>query len=933
MNKSFQSVSWRTALSFSVLLLLAACAKEPTDTELFQQAQTTVASGDVRSALIHLKNALQKNPKNAEARLLLATVYIDSGDGAAAEKEISHATDIGTPSAQTTPLLARAWLLQQQYEKVTKALEVGQDFPPTVRADLLAMQAEAFSRLGDDAGAKTKLDEAIRYDSKSVRALITQARISLSNRDNEGAAEFSRQAISIAPNSAEAVLLQGDIAFSLSQYSDAEKAFIKLVEGKQFKIVNSIVAFRSRIGLIFALLAQNKDDQALPHVEGMLKANAQHPMPNYLRGLLAFRKKDYTVAAEYLGKSNTAGPDNQDVLAILAATHYALGNMEQAETLLTKHLAVVPNDQQSSKLLAATRLKLKSPDKAAEVLNAAIKLAPADADMLAMLGAAATMKGDFREGRAYLKKASDARPDDSSLRVRLAESYLAEGNEKQAIEELELIGDVGDSTLRTKMLIALSRVKNRDIDGALSMAIELAKQHAKNPAPQNLIGSLYLMKKDVLTARKHFDLALQIEPDFVPAMLNVGRIDQQAGKLKQARQYFEKITTLQPNHALALVSLAQIEEKESHPDKALALLEKARETNPSAIQPRLLLARYYLHHKEPVKADILISEASKIAPSHPAVLATTAESQTAQQKFSDAAKNYEQLLALQPGNPWIHLSLGEVRVRMQQPDAARKAFKEALKIEPKFQPASVALALLELNTSNIPAAANIADDIVKDAPQSAEGYILRGDVLMRQGKFEAAAQAYADAAKIRPSARLAVNRFMALTKANQVELGLDVLRNWLKQQPNDVNVQVVLAQTYQESGRHKDAITLYEHSLKTQPDNLIALNNLALSYLATQHPKARETAEKAFNLNNTHPAISDTLGWILVQKGELERGTRLLEKAREKSPDTPDIAYHLAVGYAKSGEKTKARVLLEKALALPQTFSDKAAAETLLKQL
>lgn len=926
-------LSLRVVCLAIVLFMVSACTKELTDAELVQQAKQTTAKGDVRSALIHLKNALQKNPKNAEARLLLATLYIDSGDGAAAEKELSHASDIGIPAAQISPLLARSWLLQHQYQKIIKGIDVASTFPPPLRADLFTLQAEAAIKLGDTSGAKMLLDQAVSIDPKSTKTLIAQARLALVSQDPEGATQFARQALEVAPLDVEAKLLQGDIAFARAQYAEAEKAFLQLVQGKQTKSTNSVVDFRARIGLIFALLAQNKDDQVLPYIETLVKANPQHPTPNYLRGLLAFRKKDYATAAEYLARSNTAAPDDQNVLALLAATQYGLGNMEQAETLLTKHLAAEPEDVQSQKLLAATRLKLKSPDKAVEALNAGIKLAPTDADMLAMLGAAATMKGNFSEGRAYLKKASDARPQDTSLRMRLAESYLAEGNEKQALEELDTLGDSADGALRAKMLVALSRIKNKDVDGALAIGKELASLHTKDPAPQNLLGGIYLMKQDTQTARKHFGQALQLKADFVPAMLNLARLDQQENKLPQARQAFDKIIKLQSNNVSALVGLAQIEEKESHPDKALALLEKAREVSPNAVQPRLLLARYYAHHKDMLKADLLISEANKIAPSHPAVLATLAEIQTAQKKFSDAAKTYEQLLALQRGNPWVHLSLGEVRAQMQQPEPARKAFKEALKIEPNFQPASVALAILELNSSNITAAASIAEDIIKRAPKSHEGYILRGDALARQGKYEAAAQAYTDASDIRPSSALTLSRYVALTKARQQEPGLDILRSWLKQHPDDVRIQQTLAQAYQELGRHPEAISLYVQILSRQPDNLIALNNLALSYLSTQNPKARETAEKAYNLNNKHPAIADTFGWILVQQGDLERGTRLLEKAREKSPDTPDIAYHLAVALAKSGDKNKARGLLEKALALPAPFADKSAAEALLKQL
>ncbi len=95
-----------------------------TSEQFVERADQQRQKGNLRAAIIELKNALQKNRNNAAARVLLGRVYVDAGDGASAEKELSRAETLGVPRTDLAKWLGEAWLLQGQFQKVLDDLPV-----------------------------------------------------------------------------------------------------------------------------------------------------------------------------------------------------------------------------------------------------------------------------------------------------------------------------------------------------------------------------------------------------------------------------------------------------------------------------------------------------------------------------------------------------------------------------------------------------------------------------------------------------------------------------------------------------------------------------------------------------------------------------------------------------------------------------------------
>jgi Tfp pilus assembly protein PilF len=143
----------------------------------------------------------------------------------------------------------------------------------------------------------------------------------------------------------------------------------------------------------------------------------------------------------------------------------------------------------------------------------------------------------------------------------------------------------------------------------------------------------------------------------------------------------------------------------------------------------------------------------------------------------------------------------------------------------------------------------------------------------------------------------------------------------------------VLAAFYDSKGMRSEAIAQYQRLLADGRKDAVSLNNLAWLLHQQGDPAALDLARSAHELAPGAPEIADTFGWILVQTGNIQQGLEVLKRAEADGGQNGEIAYHLAVAHAKSGQKELAAALLRKLLATTQDFPSRMEAQRLLASL
>ena len=99
----------------------------------------------------------------------------------------------------------------------------------------------------------------------------------------------------------------------------------------------------------------------------------------------------------------------------------------------------------------------------------------------------------------------------------------------------------------------------------------------------------------------------------------------------------------------------------------------------------------------------------------------------------------------------------------------------------------------------------------------------------------------------------------------------------------------------------------YEAIVKMQPENAVALNNIAWILNKDKNPIALNYSLRAVELSPKNPAIMDTLADSYANSGKLGKAIEIQKEAVALAPNAYDFRLSLARFYMAAGEKRNAK--------------------------
>jgi len=250
-------------------------------------------------------------------------------------------------------------------------------------------------------------------------------------------------------------------------------------------------------------------------------------------------------------------------------------------------------------------------------------------------------------------------------------------------------------------------------------------------------------------------------------------------------------------------------------DDAVAAFKKAIELEPASAEPRAELAGLYARQEKAREALDAAEDALKVFPRNPeanrilgTVLAALAEQRQPGRPGDDASQYAKRAMAALEiargdgsGDLNIDLSLARLYLDADRYADAIPLMRRIVLEQPQYGEGWLLLAEAQEGSGAPDTAIETLRQLLAEQPQFLRARVQIAETYDRQHQFAKAAEAWAAAQALNPTnTEIAARRASSLMSAERPADALPILRDALKQAPNDVRLTFMLAQAQRDSG-------------------------------------------------------------------------------------------------------------------------------------
>ncbi len=360
-----------------------------------------------------------------------------------------------------------------------------------------------------------------------------------------------------------------------------------------------------------------------------------------------------------------------------------------------------------------------------------------------------------------------------------------------------------------------------------------------------------------------FEKALELEPDFAPALFNLGLIYLDQGKLDEALRHLDRFLRIEPDHSGAYS----------------------------------LRIEAHLRKEDLISAQADVERLKQLAPQSSSTWQESGRLRYRQARMPEAVADFERALELEPDNPDLHLdlamALGETdqkaratkhyeRFLVHFPEDARANFLlgRNLMLEEEFERALVYFQTArKLDGSDAQLDQHLAYVLLRlERLDEAETLLMRGEDSV---------------------AKLFNLGTIAIEEGRLVDAELYLRRAGLRD-PTNPTIWVTLGDLFGEAGRNGEAARAYEKAVQLGASDFDTVLRLGIAQANTEQSKAaRSTLERALKIKPDSALAPYYLGVVYERLNEEERAVPSYEKALENGEDSARLHFRLGVLYSK----------------------------------
>lgn len=430
-----------------------------------------------------------------------------------------------------------------------------------------------------------------------------------------------------------------------------------------------------------------------------------------------------------------------------------------------------------------------------------------------------------------------------------------------------------------------SALHNHEFENALAQlrpALQASPESARLWAMQ---GTAYSGAGDKKQALASFHRALQISPDYLPALHGAAQIEYEAGNAR-AVPLLERILRLQPSDSTGHGMLAVVEYQHGNCKHAVPHFEKADalfDSQPNALNAYgicLVRLRQFDQAVDVFKRVIALQHDDREA-RH--VLASV---QLMDRKPEDAIRTLQPLLAAStPSAATLELASTAYEDAHDTPHAVA-ALRQALLLEPQNVDLYLDFAYVCAVHDSVQVGVNVVSDGIGQQPNSTQLYFARGVLYVQLAEYDRANADFERAYELDPSQSLSVAaQGLAALQSNDLSRALADVHAKLARKPNDPLLLYLEADLLAQRGADPGT---------------------------PEFQTAMRSAKKAVTVQPSLAAARGVLAKLYLQSGQNQQAVEQCRRALEIDPKDQTSLYRLIQALRKTGNTNEIPALLKR---------------------
>ncbi len=465
------------------------------------------------------------------------------------------------------------------------------------------------------------------------------------------------------------------------------------------------------------------------------------------------------------------------------------------------------------------------------------------------------VSGDFEKAADWAEKASVADPDNVDAYYMLVRIYVAQNRAEDAIKQYEKIFSLDATDEEAYFTLAMLQQQQKRHGDSIATIKKLLKVHARSASAWFFLGNIYMDIGAFGKARTCYLQALEIDPAFEPALINLALQYEAEGEIPQAIETLQKVVELNSENYRARDKLAFLFLKQDRLQEALENYIYIRDANPEyagELETKIGLIYYDL------------------------------------EQWNNAEQSFDAAAEKNPGNDRLQYYHGIALERLKRNHEARLAFSAVPSDSKFYAQARLHLGFILDEEGDRERARQVVREALATQKGDADLYHFLASLYEKDSRIDEGIAVIKEGLSLKPENEdLLFYLGVLYDKAKRFDESVDVMQDVLRLNKNNAEALNFIGYSWADRGMNLD--------------------------------KSEQLIKKALKLKPEDGYILDSLGWVYFKQGRTDEAISALEKAVLLAPKDAIIAEHLGYAYVSNNQYERARHMFKQALELDPT--------------